>query len=149
MITLANPLDTRYAPPNDLAAIASTLAAPFYITPPAGVAIRDTANHDPSTDAANFILVDCRQFSGPKLLYVNNQTDQTATVTMLASFTGLTSDMQSQGAGQSVNTLTKNWTTFSTLANLQHAYPYVSFRVAFTVQPTSGLITVGVVLRSQ
>jgi hypothetical protein len=112
------------------------------------LAIRDTANHDPSTDTpgTNTFLADGRFHPSGRLLYVNNGLNQSVTVTLIASIDGVT--LIAVGTGQVVAATTTAFIDSVALAQLANAYPYVGVRVAAAVAPTTGTITANLCAKS-
>lgn len=126
--------------------ISATITTPTLIN---ALSIRDTSNHDPSTDTpgTNTFLADGRFHPSGRLLFVNNGLNQSVTVSLVASFDGV--NLVTQGTGVPVTANTPAfWIDSTTLAQLANAYPYVGVRVVAGVSPTTGAISVNLCAKS-
>lgn len=110
-------------------------------------AIRDTAGHDPTNDVL-INVIDCRAFSGNKVLFVQNTTDQTVTFSIAASFDGVTNTVYALGTSKTVTANFAGWFDPNTATPLGYNYPYLSLLLSFTVAPTVGGVTANLIMRT-
>jgi hypothetical protein len=119
--------------------VASGMVSP--VTSINALAIRDTNAHDPTTDVpgTNTFLIDMRYLPGSRVIYVANGLDQTAAITLLASYDGVNVIV----VGSSVNVSSATTATIDTyqLPQLSNAYPYVGIRAQCASGPSSGTLT--------
>ena len=100
-------------------------------------AIRNTSTHDATNDTA-IAFLDCRQLTGGKVLFVNNTTDQTASVNIVASFDGVTA--YSLGSSKTIANGAGGWYDPNSATQLGYGYPYMSINITFSVSPTTGAV---------
>lgn len=104
------------------------------------LAIRDTANHDPTTDAT-ILLADARFAPGGRILYIANSHNQAVTITLLASVDGTATNLVVVGTGKSVAASTSIWLDTADIAQLADPHPYVGVRAVAAVSPASGTLS--------
>lgn len=107
---------------------------------------RDTNGHDPSNNTA-YILVDARLFTGNKVLFINNSTDQTVGVNVAVSLDG--TSIQALGSSSNVTGHNTSWLDPSNTAALgAYPYPYICVKATFAVTPTTGQLDVWMMLKT-
>lgn len=126
-------------------AVTGVIAQPTLIN---ALAIRDTSAHDCTTDTpgTNTFLADVRAIPGSRLLYVVNGLDQAVTITLEGSGDGVA--VQAQGSGVSIDSATTAWIDASSISQLSNPYPYVSVEAQCGMSPTSGTLTVELIVSS-
>ncbi len=113
------------------------------------VAITDTGNHDPTTDAG-FLYADCTELGGPKVVFVNSTLNAAMTIQLFVSSNK--TSFQLVGTAVAVASgPTPLWIDQNTsgMAQLGQPYPYIGFQVKSSAgAPSSGAISVTLFARS-